>query len=98
MLVKIHNGSRLVVAICDSDLIDKKFEEGKLQIDLTTGFFKGDEKTEEEVREIIEDARREDACFNIVGKKSVRLAKEGGVVKEEGVSEIGGVPLGLVLF
>ena len=102
MLVKIHRGSRLVIAICDSDLIGKRFEEeidGKgVQIDLTGGFFKGEEKTDEEVRDIIVDGDLEDACFNVVGENSVRLAKELGVVKDEGIMEIDGVPVGLVLL
>ena len=98
MLVKIHKGSRLVIAICDSELIGKKFEEGNMQLDLTGGFFKGDEKTREEVKEIIEDGRQEDACFNIVGEESVELCKEMGVVKDEGVEEIDGVLVGLVLL
>ena len=75
MLVKIHKACRYVVAVCDSDLIGKRFEdikEGKdVQIDLTGGFFKGDEKTKQETREIIRDMRNEDACFNFAGKESV---------------------------
>ena len=88
----------MVVAICDSDLIGKKFEDEKRKLDLTTSFFDGDEKSEDEVKEIIELGKREDASFNIVGDDSVKLAKEGGIVDEEGVCEVGGVEVGLVLL
>jgi len=102
MLVKIHDGSRLVIAVCDSELIGKKFEqeiEGTvLQLDLTGDFFKGEEMTEEETREIIEDGKREDACFNIIGEKSCKLAKEIGIVEEEGIKNIEGVAVALVLI
>jgi len=98
MLVKIHKGTRYVVAICDSELIGKKFSEGERQLDLTGGFFAGDEKSEKEVREIIENMKMEDACFNVVGSGAVKLGKEAGVVKDEGVIEIGGVEVGLVLM
>jgi uncharacterized protein len=98
MLVKIHKGTRMIVAICDSDLFGKKFEEGNKQLDLTTGFFEGDEMTVEEVKEVVRDCSMEDACFNVVGKESVGICKELGLIKEEGVIEIDGVPLGLILL
>ncbi len=98
MKVKIHKGTRYVVAICDSNLFGKKFSEGEKQLDLTGGFFDGDEKSEEEIEEIIKDMKLEDACFNIVGNESVNLAKAMGIVKDEGVIEIGGVLVALVLM
>ena len=98
MLVKIHNGYRMCVAVCDSDLIDKKFEEGERQLDLSGTFFKGDEKSRDEVKDILINAANEDASFNIVGPESVKLAKELGIVKDSGVFEVEGVEVGLVLL
>lgn len=98
MLVKIHKSYRNVVSICDSDLIGKRFEEGKLQLDLTGEFFKGEEKAHKEVKELIEDLSKEDASFNIVGKKSVDLALASGIVGKEGIREVSGVPFALVLL
>ncbi len=98
ILVKIHQAYRYIVAVCDSDLIDKKFEDGNKQLDLTGNFFKGEEKTEEEVGEIILDMQLEDATFNIVGKKSCELAKKQGLISEGGIIHIGGVPIALVLM
>ncbi len=98
MLVKIHSSYRTVVAICDEDLIGKKFEEENKQIELTEHFFKGEEKTPEEVLEIIEKQSREDATFNIVGQKSVNIALESGIIKEEGIIKIKEIPIALVLI
>jgi hypothetical protein len=98
MLVKLHKSYRLIVAICDKELIGKKFFEGEMQLDLTGGFFKGEEKTPEEVQEIILDAVREDASFNIVGKKSCELAKKMGLVKSSGIRKIQGIPIALILI
>ena len=98
MLVKIHNTYRMVVAICDTNLVGKKFEEGERQLDLTGNFFKGEEKTEEEIKKIIKDLKIEDASFNIVGKDSCRLAKEIGLINEEGINKIQGVPVAMVLM
>ena len=98
MLVKIHKSYRDVIAICDSDLLGKRFGEGEMQLDLTGPFFQGEEKTKEELKEIIEDCEREDGTFFIVGKESVSLCKEVGLVENEGVKEIQGVPVALTLL
>ena len=98
MLVKIHKSYRWVVAICDSDLLGQRFEEGNKQLDMTGAFFKGEEEGGEELKEIIEDYQREDATFFIVGKESVEFCKGLGLIVEGGVKEIGGVPVGLVLL
>jgi uncharacterized protein len=98
MLVKIHRSYRDVVAICDDDLLDKKFEEGERQIDLTGSFFKGEEKNEEEVEEVMRDFNTEDACFYIVGKNSCSIALKIGLVKEGGLIKIDNVPIALALL
>ena len=98
MLIKIHKSYRNVVAVCDSDLIGKKFEEGNVQLDLTGEFFKGEEVEGERAKQIIEEMAREDATFNIVGEQAIKLAKECGVVGEEGVKKIKGIPYALVLL
>ena len=98
MLIKIHESCRLTIAICDSDLIDKKFEEGIKQLDLTGSFFKGEEKTEQEATEIIEDSQKEDATFNIVGKQSCDLALKLGIVEKSGIITIQDIPIALVLL
>lgn len=98
MLVKIHNSCRTVVAICDKDLLGKKISSENKQIDLTTTFFNGEEKTEREVREIIEDMRREDATFNIVGPKSCKIALEQGLIDSSCILQISGIPVCLILL
>ncbi len=98
MLVKIHKSYRTLVAICDSEIIGKKFEEGIMQIDLTGEFFKGDKKSESEVLEIIRDSVMEDATFNIVGEKACSLALKTGIIEKKGIKRISGVPVALVLL
>jgi hypothetical protein len=98
MLVKVMDGSRMVIAICDKNLFGKKFEEGKKQLDLTGDFFKGEEMTVEEVKEVMKTGRVEDASFNIVGTKSCGLAKKMGLIVDSGIKVISGVPCSLVLF
>jgi hypothetical protein len=98
MQIKIHDSYRKIVAISDSDLIGKKFEEGIMQIDIKQNFFSGDEKTNEELIEILQDMQKEDATFNIVGQQSINCALKAGVIKSEGVFKIQGIPIALVLL
>ena len=76
LLVKIHKATRYVVAICDKDIFGQKFldADNLRQIDLTTSFFQGEEKSEDEVEEIMLDMVREDASFNLVGEKTCEIA------------------------
>jgi len=98
MLIKIHSSCRTVVAVCDKELIDKKFEEGIKQIDLTTTFFKGEEKNEEEAKNILIDMKMEDASFFFVGKEACNLAKELSIMGEESILYVKDIPIGLVLL
>ena len=98
MLVKIHNSYRQVVAICDTDLLGKTFEQGEQQIEVRPSFFEGEEMTEEQVLKAIENAAAEDATFNIVGKQATQTAIKAGIIKEEGIREIQGVPVALALL
>jgi len=98
MLVKIHSSLRNVLAICDKELIGKTFTEGQKQIVINPHFFEGEEKSEKEVLEMIEMGAAEDYTFNIVGKESVSLALQCGLIKPEGVITIQDIPLALVLL
>jgi hypothetical protein len=95
---KIHRSYRTVVAICDSELIGKKFEEDKRQLYLREGFYKDKEIDEKELRKLIKMQILEDATFNIVGKETIKIAIEEGMIKPEGVLEIAGIPFALKLI
>lgn len=82
--VKYHKD---VVAICDGDLIGKKFEDEDRQLDVTERFYKGKEATVEEIRDIL----KEGGNMNLVGEKVIGLAVEEGIVNEDDVIEIQGV-------
>lgn len=98
MLIKIHKSYRDVIAICDSDLIGKRFEEGRFQLDIKESFFKGEKTSEEKAIKIMKSYSAEDATFNIVGEKSVDTALEAGIITKEGIKKIQGIPFALVLL
>ncbi len=68
----------LIVIITDSDLVGKKFEEGNKQLDLTKKFYQGEEKSVEEIKELINDAY----VLHLTGKEAVALGKELGLVEK----------------
>jgi len=96
--IKIHKSYRDVVAICDSELIGKKFEQGKFQLDVKENFFKGDEIDEEKTIQIMQKFSKEDATFNIVGEKSTNSALKAGIIDKKGIKKINNVPFALVLM
>ena len=89
MIVKIHptpNGK--MIAICDSDLLGKKFEENEKQLDLSSNFYKGEEKSPEETEQLLKD------CYivNAVGKESVDLLVKNNLIKKENIGVVSGIP------
>jgi len=98
MFVKIIKSYRDIVAICDSNLLGKKFEQGEFQLDVKESFFKGNEISEEKLIEIIKKMSEEDATFQIVGEKSVRIALKEGIISQEGIKKIQKIPFALVLL
>ncbi|MAG10805.1 hypothetical protein CMI44_00635 [Candidatus Pacearchaeota archaeon] len=98
MFIKIHESYRDIVAICDKELLGKKFEEGKFQLDAKESFFKGDECSEGKTKEIISKISAEDATFNIIGEKSVQCALDCNIISEDGIKKIRGIPFALVLL
>ena len=98
MLIKIHKSYRDVVAVCDSELLGKLFEEGKFQLDIKESFFTGEKFSEQEIIKILQNLSREDATFNIVGEKSVATALKAEIIHEDIVKKIAGIPFALVLL
>jgi len=90
MLVKIHKtvDGKIVVAVCDTVLFGKKFVEGNRQLDLTNDFYKGDELEEDEIGDLIRNAY----SINLVGEQSVALGIKEGVIEEENIIRVQGIP------
>jgi len=98
MYLKIHESYRKVVALCDSELVGKKFEEGKIQLDVRDDFYRGEEIGDGKAVEKLKSLALEDATFSIAGEKSVEAAIDAGIVNEEGVMRVKGIPFALVLL
>ncbi len=97
MFLKIHQSYRNVVAVCDSDLIGKIFEEGNFRMEVKENFFKGEEVPESKAIFMMKKMSMEDATFNIVGEKAVDAAIKAEIISENSIGEVQGVPFALVL-
>ena len=89
-IVKIHKGIKeeRVVVISDKEIIGKKFDEGKLQLNLSSKFYKGEEMKKEEVEKIL----KEPCTLHLTGKKTVNFFLELNLVNKDNVLVINGVP------
>jgi len=95
MIVKknVYDDGRLFLAVCDNDLIGKKFEDEKLQLDLTSSFFNGEEKNAEEIILLV----KKSYMVNFVGKESVGFALKESLVEKDNILTIKDIPTAQML-
>jgi hypothetical protein len=87
--LKVHRyGSDMLVALCDEELIGKRFEEGNLQLEPSPGFF-GDRPAEASKICIALDSA---TIANIVGERAIALALKASCIEKDNVMHICGVP------
>jgi hypothetical protein len=89
MIVKVHERKEgSIVSVVDKELIGKKFEEGELQLDLGSAFYQGEQKTSDEVGDLIRNAYG----VNLVGERAIKLAIEEGIIDNSMVKRIANIP------
>jgi hypothetical protein len=89
MIVKIHKREdRTVLAVCDTELVGQKYVDGDRQLDLTSDFYKGEERSDQEVGDLIRNAD----IVNLVGKNAVKLGLQEEVITQDHVVVIAGIP------
>lgn len=89
MIVKIHKRKeKTIVAVCDSNLIGKKFEEGDRQLDLASDFYAGEEREYKEVGDIIRNAD----IINLVGENAVKIGLQEELITKDHILVIDGIP------
>lgn len=89
ILVKLHHSARSIIAcLCDSELIGRKFQDAKHQLDITARFYKGDAMPEEKIIPLLKTAGN----LNIVGKASIALAVKAGIINKASIIKIKTIP------
>jgi len=69
MIAKLHKtpDRRFILAICDKNLIGKKFADKLCQLDLASDFYLGKELSEDELHNLLKASH----FIHLVGKKSI---------------------------
>lgn len=89
MYMKQYDTERhLIVAVCDKEIIGKKFKEGELTLKLEPSFYIGTDASESEVKEALSCA----TIANIAGEKAIACAVECGCIDADTVIFIEGIP------
>lgn len=90
MLLKKHKNQQgqVILAIVDEDILGKKVEQGRMQLDLNSEFYKGEEKSEEYILSCVRFA----SILNLVGKKSVDFALKHNLIQKEHIITISNIP------
>jgi hypothetical protein len=97
MWIKIHKSYRTTVAVCDENILGKKFEEGIKLLDVRESFYNGQKVSKEELITILRREAKEDSTFNIVGKNSIDAAIEARLIEKDSTKKVKGIPFVLVL-
>jgi uncharacterized protein len=86
---KVHRESgEMILAVSDSDILGKRFEEGELVLEASKDFYHEEQCSEHRLRELVHEA----TMVNAVGEKVVRILIEEKLIDKGNVLRIGGVP------
>lgn len=83
-----QQGGQILLAACDADLLGTEHHEGKLRLQVTPEFYDGMRVDEAGLRSFL----RACTVANLVGPRTVDVAVDLGLVAEEHVMTVGGVP------
>ncbi len=78
----------LLVVVTDKDILGKKFEEERIQLDLTAAFYSGEEMSKEDAKVLVKRARH----VHLTGKEAVVLGVEMDLVDSDAILYVEKVP------
>ena len=88
----ISASGNLILNICDPELIDKTFHDGKTKIKINPNYYAERDVDEREAKNLLEKCN----SINMVGEKTVSLATSLGIGSEKSIRRIDGIPFLLV--
>lgn len=83
---RVHG--EIMVAMCDEDVLGLKLSEGGIVLHVNPEFYKGKLMDVDEAAKILDEA----TIANIVGRHAVEIALKKGLVHEESIIKVCGVP------
>src|SRR3989338_945846 len=85
VLMKIHKTHQgIMIGICDSDLLELKFEEDEMILDITKHFFGGKPTTLPSIIKALKGC----ITANIIGNKIIGILIKKGILNERNVKTI----------
>ena len=81
-------GERILLAMCDANMLGKTLKQGKIVFRIQEKFYKGSLVSLEEAVDLIQQS----TIVNMVGQTIVKKAVEKGLVHPDAIIEIEGVP------
>ena len=89
MIIKtLISDKKLVVVLCDKNILGKKFTSGNKVLDLSSNFYQGEERD----AEYIKKALQRSYIINAVGKKSTDFLMDNSYAVSDDVRKIGKIP------
>lgn len=90
MFLKVHcsPGSGDIVAVCDRELLNTTITNGELSVKISEAFYGNCPASEDMVRAALKKAGN----INLMGKRSVGVAIDMGLVTQSGCIMIGDIP------
>ena len=88
----ISASGNLMLNICDPELIDKTFQDGKTKIKINPNYYAERDVDEREAKNVLEKCN----SINMVGEKTISLATSLGIGSEKSIRRIDGIPFLLV--
>jgi len=89
IVVKVHKSEgRVILAMCDEEVIGKVFEEGNKILDTASNFYNGLVMDEESIKKYLKISY----IINAVGKNSVDLLLKQDIIDDDKVMKISDIP------
>jgi len=90
MFLKVHHSPGIgdIVAVCDRELLNTTIRHGELSIQVTEWFYGNCPANEDMVRAALKNAGN----INLMGRRSVSIAIDMGLVTQSGCIMIGEIP------
>lgn len=83
-----RQGVQVLVAACDAELLGETYREGIIRLEVAAGFYDGQRVEETGLRQFLAGC----TVANLVGERTVAVAVAMGLVMEENVRTVDGVP------
>ena len=95
IVAKMHRrDGEALLAACDHDLVGKTLKDGKIKVTISESFY-GRETIEHDDLAII---MKQATSINIFGKEMIKAALKEGLVDEDSIMDVAGIPHAQIYF